>query len=107
MIYSPDEIREAANKLLPYLRKVQTAREGEYAIIQQAKDDVLAQYQPIFSLEHIPELTEEEYRSFLMFRNNKHWRSLQRMGLLIQRIWIYYAKHYIFCWMKTNHWLNG
>ena len=80
MVYSLEEIREAANKLLPYLRKVQAEREGEYAFIQNAKDDVLAQYQPIFSLEHISALTEEDYRSFLMFRNNKHWRSLQRMG---------------------------
>jgi len=46
-----------------------------------AKDEVLAQYQPVFALEHIPALTEDEFRSFLLFKNNRHWTGLARKGI--------------------------
>jgi len=45
-----------------------------------AKDDVLAQYQPIFNLDYLPKLTKEEFHSFLLFKNNKHWTGLQRLS---------------------------
>lgn len=41
---------------------------------------MLARYQPIFSPAHIPDLTEEEFRSFLYFENNKHWTGLHRQA---------------------------
>jgi hypothetical protein len=44
---------------------------------------VLARYQPIFAPEHLPKLTEEEFRSFLVFKNNQHWVGLQRSGSAI------------------------
>jgi hypothetical protein len=46
----------------------------------EARDEVLARYQPVFSPEGIAQLTAEEFRDFLMFRNNRHWSGLQRMG---------------------------
>lgn len=45
-----------------------------------AKEEVLARFQPLFSADHLPLLTEEEFRSFLIFRNNRHWSGLQRLG---------------------------
>lgn len=46
-----------------------------------AKDVVLAQYQPVFALDHIPALTEDEFRGFLLFKNNRHWTGLARKGI--------------------------
>lgn len=42
------------------------------------KQEVLDRYQPIFAPEHLPELTAEEFRSFLLFSNNQHWSGLHR-----------------------------
>jgi hypothetical protein len=42
------------------------------------RDAVLARYQPIFSPENIPDLNEEDFRSFLYFENNRHWSGLYR-----------------------------
>ncbi|MGD0174178.1 MAG: PDDEXK nuclease domain-containing protein [Anaerolineales bacterium] len=80
MKFSDDEIRKAADRLRPFLAKILASKEDEYALIQASKDEVLARFQPIFSLQNIPSLTLEDYRSFLIFNNNRHWKSLQRMG---------------------------
>ena len=45
-----------------------------------AKAQVLARYQPTLTSEGVAQLTEEEFRDFLMFRNNRHWSGLQRLG---------------------------
>jgi hypothetical protein len=45
-----------------------------------AKEEVLLQFQPIFSADHLPDLSEAEFRSFLQFKNNKHWSSIHRQG---------------------------
>jgi hypothetical protein len=45
-----------------------------------AGPEVIARYQSIFSSNGIEILTEESFREFLMFRNNRHWSGLQRMG---------------------------
>jgi hypothetical protein len=45
------------------------------------RDEVLARYRPIFSSEHIPSLTKEEFTSFLYSENNHHWNGLYRKGL--------------------------
>lgn len=41
---------------------------------------VLARFQPIFARAHLPELNPAEFRAFLMFRNNRHWSGLHRLG---------------------------
>ena len=46
----------------------------------EAEPEVLAKYQEVFAPDRISTLTEEEFRGFLMFRNNRHWLALQRMG---------------------------
>lgn len=48
--------------------------------VDEQRDEVLGRFQPIFSLEHIPNLTEHEFREFLIFKNNKHWKHIQRQG---------------------------
>jgi hypothetical protein len=46
----------------------------------ESRDAVLALFQPIFSSEHVPNITEEEFRSFLLLENNRHWSGLHRQG---------------------------
>ncbi|NQT19784.1 MAG: DUF1016 family protein [Planctomycetes bacterium] len=53
------------------------------AEIRDAKDQVLSRYQPAFSTEHIGNLAADEFRSFLLFRNNHHWDSIHRQGGLM------------------------
>jgi hypothetical protein len=45
-----------------------------------SKDEVLGRYQPIFAREHLPDLTVSEFSSFLVHKNNKHWRGLHRQS---------------------------
>ncbi|MBN1509227.1 MAG: DUF91 domain-containing protein [Sedimentisphaerales bacterium] len=50
------------------------------AEIRDAKASVLEKYQPVFASENLDGLTAEMFRSFLLFRNNKHWDSIHRQG---------------------------
>lgn len=58
--------------------------------IIESRNLVLARYQNVFSLENLPKINEETFRSFLYFENNRHWSGLYRhasalcsnMGLL-------------------------
>ncbi len=52
-----------------------------YDEIVAPRDQVFARYRPIFSAEHLPELTKEEFTSFLYSENNRHWTGLYRQGL--------------------------
>ena len=45
-----------------------------------AKEEVLTQYQPVFSRDNIEQLSTDIYKSFLLFRNNHHWTGLHRTG---------------------------
>lgn len=45
-----------------------------------AQMDVLNRYQPVLMQSNLEQLTENEFRSFLMFRNNRHWTGLERQG---------------------------
>ncbi len=51
-----------------------------YKEIVEPKDIVLARFQPIFTPEHIADITEDEFRSFLLLENNRHWSGLHRHG---------------------------
>lgn len=44
------------------------------------RDEVYSRYQPIFNLDAIDNLTQEEFLGFLLFKNNQHWTGLHRMG---------------------------
>ena len=43
-------------------------------------DGVLARFQPVFSPDHVSGITEDEFRSFLLDKNNHHWSGLHRSG---------------------------
>ena len=78
----PDET--AYNKALGDLRAVLTTlKPGQetYDEIVANRDQVFAKYQPIFSTDHIPSLSQDEFTSFLYFENNRHWSGLYRKGL--------------------------
>ncbi len=45
-----------------------------------AKDRVLSRYGQVFAPEHVPLLTEDEFKGFLLFDNNRHWTGLHRRG---------------------------
>jgi hypothetical protein len=74
------EIKNAANELRPILNRAQKNPSKGMATILQGRNEVYAYYQPIFSQEYINELTEEQFKSFLLFKNNRHWWSLHRFG---------------------------
>jgi len=49
-----------------------------YKEIVDPRNAVLARFQPVFTQQHIPNISEEEFRSFLLFKNNRHWNGLHR-----------------------------
>ncbi len=51
-----------------------------YEEVVELKDAVLARFQPFFNPDHVTDITEEEFRSFLLFDNNHHWTGLHRQG---------------------------
>jgi hypothetical protein len=42
------------------------------------KDAVLDEYRPLFQPEDIESLTEQEFKEFLLYENNRHWTGLHR-----------------------------
>ena len=57
-----------------------TTGDPELAKILAARDEVVPGYQALFAKENLQKITAEEFRAFLIFRNNQHWLALQRMG---------------------------
>ncbi len=55
------------------------ADDHELQEILDAREEVLARYGQVFSSDHVPGIGEDEFRSFLLFENNKHW-PLHRQG---------------------------
>ncbi len=51
-----------------------------YGQIVKPRDEVFARFQPIFSIDHVPTLSDDEFKSFLLDKNNKHWSGLHRQG---------------------------
>jgi len=50
-----------------------------------AQAEVIAHFQPILSVDNLEQLTETDFRSFLLFRNNRHWTGLERQGSRIRQ----------------------
>jgi len=75
---------QAIDTLKSVLGKVSSDSTDEYyrigAQISNAKKQVLAKYQPIFSPDNIDSLTADDFKSFLLFKNNQHWDSMHRQG---------------------------
>jgi YhcG PDDEXK nuclease domain len=51
-----------------------------YSQIVQPRDEVLSRFQRIFSTDHIPTISADEFKSFLLLENNHHWTGLHRQG---------------------------
>lgn len=66
----------AVKRLKELLR--QSATDGELQDIIQARNEVIAKYQPVFSPSNIQNLSKEKFAEFLLFENNKHWTNLYR-----------------------------
>jgi hypothetical protein len=47
-------------------------------LIQESRDEVLKRFQPVFSCDHVREISEQDLRAFLLFENNRHWSGLHR-----------------------------
>ena len=76
-------LRAAVNVLRPRLLHILNEAESEPTSDLNLKNEVFAQFQPIFSPEYIPSITEEEFKSFLLYKNNHHWTGLHRQGGII------------------------
>jgi len=68
------------DRLAEHLRGVLARAKDRPAFQQnvQAQQEVLSRYRDAFSPAHISQLSEETFRSFLYFENNKHWTGLHR-----------------------------
>ena len=51
-----------------------------YKEIVEPRDAVLARFEPVFAVDHVSAITEDEFRSFLLLENNHHWSGLHRQG---------------------------
>ena len=52
----------------------------EYRKIVQPRDEVLARFQPMFAVDRISTISADDFKSFLLFNNNRHWTGLQRQS---------------------------
>jgi len=75
-----NDLKVAAERLRPTLIRIQKNPSKNMQTVIDGQEEVYARYQPIFSLENIRNLTEEQFKSFLLFRNNRHWWGLHRFG---------------------------
>jgi hypothetical protein len=75
---------EAIERLRSILNQISLNSADVYsktgAQIRDAKDKVLAKYRPIFSMDNLNNLTADDFKSFLLFKNNQHWDSLHRQS---------------------------
>jgi len=71
-----DKWMSALSELRDTLARV--PKDTDLQNIINARNEVFTCYQPIFSLNNLPNLTVEEFSSFLYSENNKHWSGLHR-----------------------------
>lgn len=66
------------------LRAVLATRDTDSELVKiiAGRDACLARFRPVFSLSNISNLTAEQFKSFLLIENNKHWTGLNRKGHL-------------------------
>lgn len=70
----------AVAKLREILQGVGTRQDLELADLVTARDEVLVRYQPVFRRDSVSTLTSEQFKSFLLFKNNHHWKAIHRQG---------------------------
>lgn len=72
----------AYHNAITRLKDIFSSREPDEFLMELlgARDEVLERYGQLFTADGINNLSEQTFRDFLMFRNNRHWTGLQRMG---------------------------
>lgn len=80
MTVDPQLMKSAADRLRPVLAGMISHPDPDVALILSSRDEVLARYQPIFSPGNVASITEEQFKSFLLAKNNRHWGGLHRFG---------------------------
>lgn len=50
---------------------------------QNDEKEIIAKYGNMFKLNNLDSLTREDFKSFLLIKNNKHWEGIHRQGNLI------------------------
>ena len=70
------------SEILGLLREaiVGLGKSSAYKEIVEPREEVLSRFQPVFLADHIPEMSDTEFRSFLLLENNHHWSGLHRSG---------------------------
>ena len=69
--------------------RVQSGEEehDEIRNIIDARPAVLARYQDVFDPGKLSRLTEDNFREFLQYKNNRHWRSLPQKDVSRSYLW--------------------
>jgi len=70
------KIKYATTILNGVINKVENTPEHQQFI--DAKDIVIPRFQEIFKNDYVENITEEEFKSFLLLENNQHWSGLHR-----------------------------
>jgi len=73
-----ETMKSATTLLREVLTK--TSEDEQGAGIIAARDKVLARYQAVSAPDHLSQLTDNEFKGFLLFDNNHHWTGLARKG---------------------------
>ena len=74
------KVTYALIKLEDLLNEQRETPHPDFVNITTHKNLVLARYQPVFSAGRLSELTRADFESFLLFKNNHHWTSMNRVG---------------------------
>lgn len=73
------ECKSALVKLEQILKNASQGDKGFQHIVE-GREIVHKQYQPVFSVSRIDEMHAAQFKSFLLFENNRHWAGLHRSG---------------------------
>lgn len=78
-VKNPAECKPALVKLGAILKHAQHSDKLFQQVIS-GQEIVLKQYQPLFTMEAIGDMDADQFKSFLLFENNRHWIGLHRQG---------------------------
>lgn len=83
---SQDNMQEGIERLRQILTRLRAGGYPDDPIPSiNARSEVERRFQPIFGKANLDKLTEEDFCSFLLKRNNRHWKSIHRNGPKICR----------------------
>ena len=70
----------ALSRLRRTLESIRSGSDQELVDIAEARDEVMDHYRPIFDRSTLAQLTANQFKSFLFFKNNRHWKSIHRQA---------------------------